>query len=169
MSVWVPLCTFSNLGRSCVWAHEILGSMPLARRRPARFCGQITSDQCRPNLITFWTYGHAQGGTGNPSLKFMYYPGQKNWDRHARACHAPEITSLCPLARGCPNFFGQGSTWVVFTGEQKLRRRRLDLTMCFSLWKTAGVYHCHRTYRFAVPFAEYSLVPFFRLSSRTHR
>ena len=26
-----------------------------------------------------------------------------------RRVHAREITHLCPLVRGCPNFFGQGS------------------------------------------------------------
>ena len=32
-----------------------------------------------------------------------------------QAPHAREITRLCPLARGCPNFFGQGSTiWSFF-------------------------------------------------------
>ena len=29
-----------------------------------------------------------------------------------RRVHAREITRLCPLARGCPNFFGQGSMFV---------------------------------------------------------
>ena len=29
-----------------------------------------------------------------------------------RRVHAREITCLCPLARGCPNFFGQGSRMV---------------------------------------------------------
>ena len=35
-----------------------------------------------------------------------------------RRVHAREITRLCSLARGCPNFFGQGSTLSNLKGEE---------------------------------------------------
>ena len=61
-------------------------------------------------------------------LAGYYYPGQKTWDSDARqttGVHAQQITRLRPLARGCPNFFGQGITclfwqyWGLCWGFQK--------------------------------------------------
>ena len=52
-----------------------------------------------------------------------YYPGQKietgTRAKHRRV-HARQITRPVPRARGCLNFFGQGSIYHMYRGQKKI-------------------------------------------------
>ena len=70
-----------------------------------------------------------------------------------RRMHAREITRLCPLALGCPNFFGQGSTNITLNQKRfpkisSVWQKKNNCMARVNCWVLPGGHELHgRPYR----------------------
>ena len=115
-----------------------------------------------------------------PTFPCFYYPGQKNWDRHAcqrtGACILETARACTPRARGCLKFFGQGSSslhlltlMLIFETFRHLKNLSICIDSCplTVIWEALVSLKFHKITKEIVAWQLPCKETFFNLSSST--